>query len=184
MELPEEYGCIEYQKMYVFANGDNSDRGFIIYVKDDIGLKKSVWDIDKSDLDRLVSLLAVGSNIVSTDRKAKLGSEKAVKVTLEEDGDYLEVYILASNKYIYMVMFTGKSEADLNNSDYAMVKKSFKLKDRTTNPIVIYVLIAMIGIGIKVFISMRKNRNMYQNPVMHVNNTLDSNLEDTDEFNE
>ena len=58
------------------------------------------------------------------------------------------------------------------------------MKDSTTNPIVVFVLIAMIGIGIKVFISIRKNRNMYQKPVMNMNNTLDSNLEDTDKFNE
>jgi len=72
----------------------------------------------------------------------------------------MDVYILASNKYIYMVTFVGNSQVDLNNNDYEMIKASFELKDRTTNPIVIYILIAIVGIGIKCFVSYKK-QNQY-----------------------
>ena len=38
-----------------------------------------------------------------------------------------------------MVTFVGNSKSDFDNEDYKMIKESFKLKDRTTNPIVIYI---------------------------------------------
>lgn len=182
-DLPSEYGHIEYQTMFIFANANNSDRGIVIYLEEDRGLKKSVWDIERSDLDRIVNLLAVGSNVVSTDRRAKLGKEKAVKVILEDDGKYMELYILASNKYIYMVAFTGNTQAELNNSEYAMIKKSFKLKDRTTSPIAIYIVIALIGVGIKVFVSYRKNKRAYNEPIVNVGNDSNNNEENMDETN-
>ena len=180
-DLPNEYGNLEYQNMFVFANTNNSDRGMIIYLVEDRGLKKSVWDIDKSDLDEFVNLIATGSNVVTTERRAKLGKEKAVRVVMEDDGKYLELYILASNKYIYMVAFAGKSELDLNNSEYTMIKNSFKLKDRTTNPIAIYVLIALIAVGIKVFVTYRKNKRMYNEPVIDAESNLFNNEEKLDE---
>lgn len=164
-DLPSTYGNMSYNNMYVFANAENENRGMIIYVHEDTGLKKSVWDIDDSDLDKIISYLGMGSNIVVKDDRTKLGKEKAIKVILQDDGKYLELYILASNKYIYMVTFVANSREELNNEEYGMIKKSFKLKDRTTNPVAIYILIAMIGIGIKCFVAYRKQKSWSNEPV-------------------
>jgi len=174
-DLPTTYGNMSYNNMYVFVNAENENRGMVIYAHEDPGLKKSVWHIEDSDLDRIIGYLEMGSNIVEKDDRAKLGKEKAIKVILEDDGEYLEVYILASNKYIYMVTFIGISKQELNNEEYKMIKKSFKLKDKTTSPIAIYIVIAAIVIGIKVFISMRKNKSInntvYNNEVEYKNMT-------------
>lgn len=171
-DLPSSYGNLSYNNMYVFADTENENRGMMIYTYEDSGLKKSVWDIEKSDLDRIIRYLGAGSNIIATDKKAKLGKEKAVNVVIGDGNEYIDVYILASNKYIYMVTFIGSSEADLNNKDYEMIKDSFKLKDRTTNPIVIYILIAIVGIGIKCFISYRK-QNKYNLQTHNTNTEID-----------
>lgn len=159
-DLPSSYGNISYNNMYLFSDTGNKNRGMIIYAYEERGLKKSVWDIDDTDLNRFIRYLGVGSNIIETDKKAKLGKEKAVNIIIGDGNEYIDVYILASNKYIYMVTFVGTSQADLNNKDYEIIKSSFKLKDRTTNPIVIYILIAIVGIGIKYFVSYKK-QNQY-----------------------
>lgn len=95
--------------------------------------------------------------MVKRDRRAKLGKEKAVEVILSEDGDYMDLYILASNKYIYMVNFVGKSQADLENTDYAMIKNSFRLKDATTNFKVLYMVGIIIVIAISAFVKFKKS---------------------------
>lgn len=146
--LPDNYANMSYQTMYIFSDTNNSGRGLVIQARADSSVKKSVWDIDKSDLDKLVSSLSYGTNVINTNRRAKLGKEKAVELVISSDGDYIDMYILASNKYIYAVIFTGKSEEELNNSDYKMIKDSFKLKDHTTNFRALYIIFLVIAIGI------------------------------------
>lgn len=179
-DLPEGYGSVEYQNTYIFAKTDDSSRGLIVMAKEDSGLKKSVWNVDDSDLNKIVRSFSLGSNVIETEKKAKLGKEKAIRFLLESDGDYIEMYILASNKYIYAVMFAGKSQSDFDNDEYKMIKKSFKLKDRTTNPTVIYVLVAVAAIGIKPLIKFLKARKEYSyNNYGNVKST-NNNLENID----
>ena len=135
------------------------------------GLKKSIWNLEDSDVNRIINYLSIGANVISTDKKAKLGKEKAIKVIMQGDDGVLEVYILLSNKYIYMVTFVGNSIYDLDNEDYKMIKESFKLKDRTTNPVVIYILIILAGIAIKIVISYRKQKKSNLQP--YNNNNID-----------
>lgn len=161
-DLPSSYANLSYDGMNVFVDAENPERGIMIFARKDSGLKKSVWNIDDSDLNSLLRILGRGYNIIETNKKSKLGKEKAVNVVLKDATGYFDIYILASNKYIYMVTFTGTSESELENDDYKMIKKSFKLKDRTTNPTVIYILIAIVGIGIRCFISYRKNNRKIQ----------------------
>lgn len=161
-DLPDNYANVSYQDMNVFTDPNNENRGMIIYSKENRNIKKSVWDIDRDDLKDLVNSLSRGSNVVKTEKRAKLGKEKAVEVVLSNGGDYIDLYILASNKYIYMVTFMGESETDLDNSDYAMVKKSFKLKDATTNFRLLYVIIALAVIGISAYLKYGKS-SIYTN---------------------
>ncbi len=71
----------------------------------------------------------------------------------------------------------GKSEADLENNDYAIIKKSFKLKDRTTNWKAIRVIIYIAAIGIGIFIKTRKSGNPFGKRNAGVNN-LNYNIDD------
>ena len=184
-DLPEGYGNLEYNNSFVFAKTDESGRGMIILAKEYPGLKKSVWSIEQSDMNRLVNILSGSSNVVKTEKRAKLGKEKAIRVIVEADGSYIEMYILASNKYVYGVMFAGKSVSDFENEDYKMIKKSFKLKDRTTNPIAIYIVIAIVAFGTKPLISFLKNRKEYSYNAPSTNNidNLDYKNMTEDDFN-
>ena len=155
-DLPSDYGNLSYNGIYVFSSSTDSNRGMLIYTSDDTKMKKSVWDISNSDFNKLVSQIASPSNIVTTDKRAKLGKEKAIKVTLRESGEYMDIYMLASNKYIYMIAFKGKTLADLSNSDYTMIQNSFKLKDHTTNFKLIYIFVIVGLIAIRLFFIFRK----------------------------
>lgn len=155
-DLPNNYGNLSYKGIYAFASTDDSKRGFIIYTHEDSDIKKSVWDVSNNDFDRLISKFASTSNIISKDKKAKLGKEKALKATVKVDDEYMDIYILASNKYIYMVIFNGKTQDDLNNSEYDIIKKSFKLKDHTTNYRLIYIFIVIVAIAISMFLRFRR----------------------------
>ncbi len=183
-DLPDGYGAMEYkegnQGMYVFAQAE-SKRGLIVYVKDDKALKKSVWNIEESDLNRIKSLFSINGSNIQTDKKAKLGKEKAIKFTLNNNGEYMELYILASNNHIYMVVFTGKSNAELNNDEYKMIKDSFKLKDRTTNPTVIYILVIGIIVAIVFFTKYRKQQKGFT--TMTQSNDIDYKNMTEDDFN-
>lgn len=161
-DLPESYINVAYQNMYVFTDSKNEKRGFIIYAREDRNIKKSVWDIDRADMEKLVRSFSRGAKVVRTEKRAKLGKEKAVEVLLSSEGNYIDLYILASNKYIYMVTFMGENETDLENTDYTMIKKSFKLKDATTNFRLLYIIIAIIAIAIGAYLKHRKS-SMYTN---------------------
>ena len=159
-DLPSSYVNTSYNDMYLFSDTENKNREMRIYIYEDSSLKKSVWDIEETDLNKFIRRYFGYSNIIKTDKKAKLGKEKAVNIILRAGNEYIDFYILASNKYIYIVTFEGTSQADLNNKDYKIIKSSFKLKDSTTNPIVIYILIAIAAFGIKYFIKYKK-QNQY-----------------------
>lgn len=154
-DLPSDYANMSYQGIYAFRNL-GVDRGFVIYVMEDSDIKKSVWDIKQSDLDSIVRNISYNAITINTDKRAKLGKEKAVRITLIEDGKYSDVYILASNKYIYLVDFIGESEAELENEDYTMIKKSFKLKDATTDFKALYIIGVIIIIAISAYVKFKK----------------------------
>lgn len=166
-DLPSSYTNLTYQGNYVFANTNDSNKGFVIIAKPNTEIKKSVWKIDKSDLDKLVRTLGYKADVISTNRKAKLGKEKAVELVLKKGNEYMDLYILASNKYIYAVMFNGKSEADLKNDDYSTIKNSFKLKDRTTNYQAIYYIVIIIIAVISMYFRNKKNskKKLEDNPI-------------------
>lgn len=156
-DVPDNYESSVYQGMYAFSDTTNEDRGFIIYARENRNIKKSVWDISQSDLNDLSRSIARTGTSVETEKRVKLGKEKAAKMILSDGDSYVELYVLASNKYIYLVTFVGETEADLNNSDYEMVKKSFKLKDATTNFRLLYVIVALIVIGVSAYLKYRKS---------------------------
>lgn len=155
-DLPSSYANVKYQNTNIFTDSNMQDRGFVIMAQENTKIKKSVWDIDQSDVEKLVNTMAKDLEVIKTDKRVKLGKEKAVKLIVMDDGNYMELYLLASNKYIYTVVFMGESQEDLNNEDYKMIKDSFKLKDSTTNFKFIYILIIVIASIVSMYIRARK----------------------------
>ena len=156
-DLPSNFANMSYQDFYMFADTTNPEgRGFIIYAYENSDMKKSVWDIDDSDLDMLIRKMGYNVTVIDKDKRARLGKEKAIKITIAESGQYGDMYILASNKYVYMVMFLGNSTSDLNSSDYKIVKDSFELKDATTNYKAIFIVGFIIIILVSFFFSSRR----------------------------
>ena len=64
-----------------------------------------------------------------------------------------------------------------------MIKSSFKLKDKTTNPIAIYMLIIIAIIAIRVFFMCRKNKNRYSSYSYSQNNEIDYKNMTEEDFN-
>lgn len=155
-DLPSSYANVKYQDTNIFTDSNMQDRGFVIMAQENTKIKKSVWDIDQSDVEKLVNTMAKDAEVIKTDKRVKLGKEKAVKLIVMDDGNYMELYLLASNKYIYTVVFVGKSQDDLNNEDYKMIKDSFKLKDSTTNFKLIYIIIVVIAVILGIYSRLKR----------------------------
>ena len=178
-DLPSNFANISYQEFYMFADTTAPQgRGFMIYAYKDTGIKKSVWDIDDLDLEMLIRRLGYGVNIIKKDKREKLGKEKAVKVTISESGKYGEIYILASNNYVYMVMFIGDSLSDLNSSDYQTIKDSFELKDATTNFKAVYIIVSIVIIIVSFAIATKR-----RNKKINMNSNIDYKNMTEEDFN-
>lgn len=165
-DLPENYKKYNFDdQLIVFMDENNEKRGFTIIVFDAPGLKKSVWDIDKQYL-REITASNMEGTIIEVDDRAKLGKEKAVKYIVQdrENNEYIDIYLLASNKYIYMVAFVGETISELSNEDYNEVKYSFKLKDSTTNANVVYFLVFIVGVVIRIIVKSKKVQKQYNVP--------------------
>lgn len=168
-DLPSNFVNMSYKDMYMFTDVESGgDRGFVIYKYENHDLKKSVWDIDDNDLKTLSLYLGSNVSVISTQKRAKLGKEKAIKFILKNSSGYSESYILASNNYFYIVMFIGTSTTELNNSDYMTIKDSFKLKDPTTNYNAVFTILGIIIVILAVIFKSRKNLPYRRNTNMDI----------------
>lgn len=178
-DLPSNFANASYKDLYIFADTtDSQGRGFLIYAYQNSNIKKSVWDIEDSDLEMLIRRLGYNMNIIEQDKRAKLGKEKAVKVTISESGQYGEIYILASNNYVYMAMFIGDSLSDLNSSDYQTIKDSFELKDATTNFKAVYIIVSIVIIIVSFAIATKR-----RNKKINMNSNIDYKNMTEEDFN-
>lgn len=178
-DLPSNFANMSYQDIYMFADTTAEEgRGFLIVTEENTDMKKSVWDIDDDDLDMVIRRMGYSVTVIDKDKRAKLGKEKAIKITVMESGHYADMYILASNHYLYMVMFLGDSQADLNSADYEMVKDSFKLKDATTNYKAIFIIgFIVIIVVVTLFSARRRSKHM------NIGNNMDYKNMTEDDFN-
>jgi len=164
-DLPDNYKNMSYNnELVAFVNENNEDLGIIIAIHEDKGLKKSVWDIEESDLNTFTNLLFTKDQIIEIEKRSKLGNEKAIKYIVGDEELYMELYVLASNKYVYIVTFTGKTISDLSNPDYRQMQKSFKLKDSTTDANVVYMLVFIAITVISIIIKSKKASKQYNAP--------------------
>lgn len=178
-DLPSTYRNFSYNnQIFYFINTKDKNKGIMIWAVPDSSMKKSVWDIDEADVRKITNKLGSAST-VSVDKKAKLGKEKALKYIFKEEGSYFETYIIASNKYVYIVAFTGATKSELSSNEYMTVKNSFKLKDSTTNWNVVRILV-IIAIGSIGMIIRNKKRAYKINGPMNYGNIDYKNITEED----
>lgn len=163
-ELPENYGKFIYEGVYAFADTNNKEKGITIVAKENSDIKKSVWDVEDSDLNTLTYAIADKDKIKEIDKRAKLGEEKAIMFYIEDGENFSEIYLVASNNYIYIITMIAPTKTELNSLDFRDFKDTFKLKDRTTNYKAIEIIILIVVVLVS-FIIKTKKKNRQQVPM-------------------
>ena len=131
----------DYTNTYIIQD---ENTGIMILTIEAGGLKKDIGSMSNSEVKELVQeTFGYGENILSQ-RKDKLGKSKAIKARVLSDETYIDTYITVSDKHIVLVNFTAENEEDLDSSEYKEIKKSFKMKEGTTNVTIIKFVIGII----------------------------------------
>ena len=142
IDIPDDYMSMGYSGMDIFYKTENT--GIMILTIEAGGLKKDIGSMSNSEVKELVQeTFGYGENILSQ-RKDKLGKSKAIKARVLSDETYIDTYITVSDKHIVLVNFTAENEEDLDSSEYKEIKKSFKMKEGTTNVTIIKFVIGII----------------------------------------
>lgn len=190
-DIPDTYGNISYSGLTMFASTEKTERIIILLSREQkYSSISSVWELSDSDVDKIVSELGSEYNVMHTDKRARLGKEKAIKLRVTTDGACIEGYLLMTKGYIHFVGFGASSLADLENDDFKMVKDSFKLKgsSNTAQNIFIIAVIAIVGTMLFLYIKekSKKNDNIYYtntetnsnnlNDYNYINNSNDDNF--------
>ena len=187
-DVPSEYGTFSYSGLTMFVKSEGTERVIILMTrKQGNGSIKSVWSLSDSEVNMIVSQLGEEYNVIETDKRAKLGNEKAIKLKVVDGNTYMEGYLLTSKDNIHFIAFATSSMTDLDNEEFRMVKESFKLKESSNNAKTIFI-IAVIGIvGTMLFLYIREknnknNVNTYytNNEITNINNISNNTNEEND----
>ena len=106
------------------------------------GLKKDISTMSQSEVKELIGKVVSDDVNIIQQKKEKLGKAKALKARVLNDDTYIDMYILVSDKHILLVSFAAPTESELDSEEYLEIKKSFKMKEKTTNATFV-----KIGIG-------------------------------------
>ena len=153
IDLPSDYSEMSYGGLHMFIK--NEDTGIIIYTVEAAGLKKNISTMTKSEVKELVEELLEENVTILDQGKEKLGKSKAIKARAMNDEEYIDIYIVVSDKHILLILFRAPSEAELDTTEYLEIKKSFKMKERTTNTTLIRVIILVV-IGVGIFLKFKR----------------------------
>ena len=161
IDIPSNYIKFEYGSVYMFVNDtDEKDMGVSIFMYESKGLKKNIDSISNSEIRELANKAAGSSGEVNIVKqgKEKIGKHKAIEILSKTDDGYVEVYLLASDDHIFMVCFVGNTIDDINSKDFKEIKKSFKIKEKITNPTLIKVFVLLGVLAAVVFVMQIRNR--------------------------
>ena len=152
IDLPSDYGQVNYGNIYMFVKSEETV--IVIYTVNSVGLKKNISTMSKSDVEEIIGSVVDDDITIIEQDKEKLGKSKAIKARVrDEENNYMDMYIVVSDKHVLLVCFMAESEAGLDSAEYLKIKKSFKMKERTTNSTVIRVLIfgaVAVGVVLKI----------------------------------
>lgn len=153
IDIPSDYVSMGYSGMDLFYKSENT--GIMIITVESKGLKKDIGAMSNSDVKELVQdTFGYGDNILSQ-RKEKLGKAQAIKIRVQEDDTYMDIYMTVSDKHGVLTTFIAESEAELDSREFNEIKKSFKMKEGTTN-VTIIKLIVIIIIVVVLLLKFRK----------------------------
>lgn len=167
LEVPDTYEKSEFSNSAIFTKSSlGKANTILVYVRPSAGLKKDISAMTKSDIDELVSLLVDkngGKEELLEQKKEKLGNSKAIKIRIkraeQNDTSYMDMYVTVSDKHIVLVAFMAEDISDLDSTEYKNIKKSFKMKERTTNVTILKVAGIVVVIGVMALV-LKKRINM------------------------
>lgn len=131
IDIPNEYVSMSYSGIDAFSK--SSDMGIMIYSYKSEGFKKNISTMTQSEIDEIFSNVIGKNATVLEQTKEKLGKSKAIKARVIYDGSYMDMYIVVSDKHILLISFVAPNEEELDSNEILNIKKSFKMKEKTTN---------------------------------------------------
>jgi len=158
IDIPKNYTHHDYGIADVFIS-DDSVRMIAVCLFKSNGLKRDINSITQEEIDKVVNNNNKGSNKIIAQTKEQLGENETIKLrTKDEDNTYTysDMYILASDKHLIAVMFSGSSIEDLDNIEFQNVKASFELKEKIINSkiyIALVILMFIIAVVLRIKLS-------------------------------
>ena len=138
IDIPNTYTSDTYLGSSMFTK--DKDTGIIILSVKSEGLKKDFSTMSKTEMNEIIDKLVGYKTDIIDRKKEKLGKSKSIKARLKsKDSGYVDMYIVVSDKHVLLVGFIAPYESDLDSQEFKSIKKSFKMKERTTNATLIRV---------------------------------------------
>ena len=156
IDVPNEYKEIESNGSCIFSKSKNL--GIVILSVEANGLKKDFNTMSRTEMNQTLDrLFGYSTNIINKE-KEKIGSSKSIKARLKSSNSYMDVYIVTSDKHIMLIGFIAPTEDELDSQEYDTIKKSFKMKEKTTNVTLLCIVIYALAIGGGVIGYIRKRK--------------------------
>lgn len=176
IDLPITYSHSKNQNVHTFLDTEKENFKMTIFVFEEHGIKQSIWNIGDAFINEYLKKINLNGIIIESDKKTHLGYEKAVKIIVQKEVGFEEAYILESDNYIYVATFNGTEKIDFYDKNYQAIKSSFKLVDRTTEPVTILIIVIIAIIVIKILYNYRpriNNGHLYNNKKIDYKNMTD-----------
>ena len=156
IDVPSDYKELGYQGSSVFSKSE--DIGITIFSKKSEGLKKDFNTMTDSEVNEIIDTLFGYKTDIISKGKEKLGKSKSIKARVKSSDSYMDVYIVVSDKHILLIGFLAPSEAELDSQEFTSIKKSFKMKEKTTNTTLLRGGLLLLAGGGSVIGYIRKRR--------------------------
>ena len=148
IDLPDDYESLSTKSISAFVkNESDGDIGICIYSIESIGLKKDFSTMSKYEVKELLGTVMKDDIDVVETNKEKLGKSKAIKARVKDDDSYFDFYIVTSNKHILLIAFSAPTIEELDNEEFVAIKKSFKMKEWSTNATLVKFGLGALAVG-------------------------------------
>ena len=156
IDIPSDYQELSSRGTAVFAKTDHT--GITIFSIESSGLKKDINTMSQSEINEILNKLFGYKTQVLSKGKEKLGKSKAIKARVKSEDSYMDTYIVVSDKHVLLIAFIAKDELTLDSQEFASIKKSFKMKEKTTNVTLLRGGMVFLAIGGTVVRYIKKRR--------------------------
>ena len=165
MDIPSDYSKMEQKTMWLFISKSSEVKAIFIYAVPGRNVNKSLKKLSQKEIDDIFAETSQDKDykIVSTNRNAKLGKEDAIQIDAQSEKAYMNMYILANDQYVYVVMFIAENEETINDTEFSRIKKSFKIKSGGSG--FVFLLIAIVIVIFAVKKGGNKNQVIEETPI-------------------